>query len=608
MDTEAPRAPDPHREELAPPPPPLRRRARAGSSTVTWGGVIIAACVAAAALPACGDTENLFPGGGGSGTGTTSATTGTTSTTDTTSSTTTTTGTGGTGPIEPSIKPAPGGARRLIARQYLGSIRTLLGDKAVAAANPPGDQQLSGLEAIGATDLATPASAVEAYELSARNVAAAAIADAATVAKIIPCVPNGYTDYPCLRQFVTSFGHQAYRRPLTDAEITRVTKAGVTAAQAYSSFEAGAEAALSTMLQSPYFLYMVELGVPDEKDPTIHRLTGPEVATRMSFFLLNSTPDATLLDAAEKGQLDTDAGIRTAAENMLTRPEARTALSAFYDEVYRLRDLTSLQKDPILFPQWSPGLIASMREETLRLIEDVVWTRDADAQEILTAGYTFVDAQLAPIYGVSAPPSGQFVKVTLPANQKRAGFLGHASFLTRGAHSKDTSPTRRGAFVREALMCDPVPPPPPTVVPIFPDDGIPKTAKQKLVQHMTDPSCAGCHELMDPIGFCLENFDPIGGYRTTDQGFPIDPTGSVIDIGNFSSAAELASVLAADDRTESCTVLKLFRHSTGHLETDGESPAIDDLVKEYAASGRSLQGLLVELCASRAFRLVGDPK
>ena len=153
-----------------------------------------------------------------------------------------------------------------------------------------------------------------------------------------------------------------------------------------------------------------------------------------------------------------------------------------------------------------------------------------------------------------------------------------------------------------------MPPPPPNVNPTFPDDGLPKTAKEKLVQHMMDPSCAGCHQYMDPVGFALENFDAIGAYRTTDQGFPIDPTGTVEDIGTFASAAELASVLASDPRTESCTVRKLFRHSMGHVETDGEAPAFDDLVKAYSASGRSLQSLLVELCASRAFRLVGDPK
>ena len=585
----------------------LDRRRRGFSSAYAWAAIISATCLTAAALPACGDGgTTLFPTGGG-GQGTTSTSTSTTAS-GTGGSTGGSGGTGGGGPVFMAIKPAPAGVRRILGPQYVVSIRTLLGASAAAAATPPADPQLSGLEAIAAADLATPPSSVEAYEISARAVAAAAVADPATVAKIVPCLPNGYTDYPCLREFVTSFGHQVYRRPLTDAEISRVTKAGVTAADAYTSFDAGLEAAISTMLQSPYFLYIVELGVPDPTDPANHRLTGPEVATRMSFFLLNSTPEPALLAAAEKGDLETEDAIRQTAEQMIARPEAKAALAAFYDEVYHLRDVATIQKDAALYPQWTPGLRAAMREETLRLIEDVVWTRDADAHEILTADYTYVNAELAALYGVAAPPPGQFVKVTLPAAQKRAGVIGHASILARGAHQKDTSPTRRGVFVREALMCDPVPPPPPTVNPTLPDDGTPMTAKQKLVQHMNDPSCSGCHSLMDPIGFALENYDSIGAYRTTDQGFPIDPQGSVEDIGSFVGPAELASMVAKDPRSTSCTVLKLYRHSMGHLETDGEQPAVDALVKAYTTSGRSLQGLLVELCASRAFRLVGDPK
>jgi hypothetical protein len=574
-----------------------------------WGSLAAAACLAAAMMPACGGGgNNLFPTGGAGGETTTATTTGTTTETTTGSTTDSTGGTGGSTSTVVLISPAPGGVRRLIGRQYVGSIRTLLGDAAALAASPPADPQLDGLEAIGATDLATPASSVEAYEVSARAIATAAIADPATVSKIVPCLPSGFADSACLSQFVTSFGHQAYRRPLTTAEVDRVTAAGMIAANAYSSFDAGLETALSAMLQSPYFLYIVEIGVPDQDDPKIRHLTGPELATRMSFFLLNSTPDAALLDSAEKGGLDTDDGVRAAAAAMVKRPEAKSAVSAFYNEIYHLNEVTTLQKDPALFPLFSPALAASMREETLRLIEDVVWTRNADAMEIITANYTFVDSQLATLYGVAQPPPGQFAKATLPAEQKRSGFLGQAAFLARGAHTKDTSPTRRGAFVREALMCDPVPPPPPGVNPNFPDDGIPKTAKDKLTQHMMDPSCAGCHELIDPIGFALENFDSIGAYRTTELGFPIDPQATVEDIGSFASAAELASVLASDPRTEACTVLKLFRHSIGHHETDGEQPAIDDLVKAFTTSGRSLQGLLVELCASRAFRLVGDPK
>jgi hypothetical protein len=570
------------------------------------GAALLALTVAAATISACSSTEtNPFPtttsgpsstaGSGGAGGDAPTAT-----------SSSGSSGTGGA-PVVP-IKPAPAGARRLIGRQYLGSIRTLLGDNAAKAATAPGDPQLNGFETIGATDLATPASSVETYETSALAVASAVVNDPAVVTTILPCVPSGAADYACLRQFVTTFGRLAWRRALTDAEVTRVTATGVAAAQAYSSFDAGLGTTISCLLQSPYFLYIIEIGAPDKVDPTVQRLTPLELATRMSFFLLNSTPDAQLLDDAEKGALDDEAGIRATATAMLQRPEARTALAAFYSEVYHLRELTTATKDPQLYPQFTPALKASMQEETRRLIEDVVWTRDADAREIFSANYTFVDADLALLYGAAAPPGGGFAKVTLPAEQKRAGMLGQASFLTRGAHDKETSPTRRGNFVREAILCDPIPPPPPTVNPVLPDDGTPKTVKQKLLQHMNDPSCANCHGLMDPIGFALENFDPIGQYRTVDQGFPIDTTAQTDDLGAFAGAPELAVLLTKDQRTSDCMVEKLYRQSMGHLETQGEQPAVDDLRKAFSGKGHSIQSLLVELSVSPAFRLVGAPK
>jgi hypothetical protein len=527
-------------------------RARFSRASGVYGAVL-AMCVSAASFAACTDPGgNLFPTGTGDpggpgGPGGTGGSGGS--------------GGSGGGPIVVvPIKPAPAGVRRLIGRQYIGSIRTLLGAVAADAASPPADPQLSGLEAIAATDLATPPSSVEAYEVSARAIATAAVTDPPTLAKILPCVPNGFSDYGCLKEFVTQFGHQAWRRPLTDVEATRITAAGKIAADAFQTFEMGLEAAMSAILQSPYFLYMVELGVPDAMDPTVRRLTGPEMATRMSFFLVNSTPDAALLDSAEKGGLDTDEGVRAAAEQLLLRPEAKAALAAFYEEIYHLRDLVSMQKDPVLFPELNDSLRASMREETLRLVEDVVWTRDADASELLTANFTFVNPELAALYGVQAPPPGQFVKVSLPADQKRAGLLGQASYLARGAHDKFTSPTRRGAFVREALLCDPVDPPPPTVNPVLPDDGMPKPVKDKLIQHMNDPTCSGCHELMDPIGFALEHFDALGKYRLDDQGFAIDPTAQIDDIGSFASAQDLGALLANDPRTAQCTMKKLFRH------------------------------------------------
>jgi hypothetical protein len=289
----------------------------------------------------------------------------------------------------------------------------------------------------------------------------------------------------------------------------------------------------------------------------------------------------------------------------VARPEARTALEAFYDELFSLRDLAGLTKDHGLFPQYGPALAQAMREETRLLIEDVVWNRNADYREIFDADYTFVNADLAALYGVAAPGGAGFDKVVLPAAQKRRGFLGHAGFNASFAHASTTSPTLRGKFVRERLLCQSIPSPPGNVVQNLPSDAEAKTMRDKLLVHQKDPSCAGCHALMDDIGFALENYDPIGAFRTKDDGVDIDASSAADDIGAFDGAAALGSLLRARADVGTCIVKNLFRAATGHVETAGERGKIDALSASFASHGHRLQDLLVELVASDAFRIVG---
>ena len=531
------------------------------------------------------------------------------------SGTSSSSGTGGSGGVSPDdpITPAAGGVRRLLKQQYIGSLRVLFGEVAVAAAAPPNDQALKGYDAIGAAELTTASSSVETYETSARNVAAAVVADSATLDGILPCQPSSGTDTACIGQFIASLGRLAWRRALSDAEVARIVAASQTAAEKYGATDptralpAALEASISALIQSPYFLYMVELGEQTE-DPAIRRLTPNELVTRMSFFLLNATPDADLLDAAEGGELDDDAGVAALAEEMLSRPEARTTLDTFYAEILRLRQLDIMAKDEDKFPQLTDTLKEAMREETLALIRDIVWNKNSDAREMLTAQRTFVNAELAQLYGIEPPSGSGFVEVTLPSSQERFGIFGHAGLLALLSHVDSTSATRRGAFVQANLLCTPVPPPPPDVVPVLPpDDGTPKTAKQKLENHQKVESCAGCHKLMDPIGFALEHFDGIGAWRPTDQGLTIDTSGSVPDLGDFAGPGELANLVTDDKRTVPCMIKHFFRHSMGHLDTPGEQPALLQLEESFAPEYRIVE-LLVKLVQNPAFRLVGDPK
>jgi hypothetical protein len=507
------------------------------------------------------------------------------------------------------FRPAPGGMRRLLRHQYVGSIRYLLGEAAAAAADPPGDYPLHGFDAIGAAELALQASAIAQCEASARAVAIAAVAQRDRLAEHVPCVSASDPGDDCYHRVAVELGRLAWRRPLVDEEVDALVEIAAAGRAWDGSFGTGLRYELMAMLESPSFLYVVEVGEPAADDPSRRQLRPLELATRMSLFLLGRTPDAALLAAAEAGELATEDQVRAAAAAMLQRPEARSTLATFYRELLLLRDLAGLSKDADMFPQFNTALAASMEQETLRLIEEIVWEEDGDIRSLLDARHTYVDAGLAALYGVPAPAEPGMVAVRLPDEQGRAGFLGHASFLARLSHPSMTSPTRRGQFIRTRLLCEVILPPPPGIDTTLPGAAdAPETMKEKLLRHMRDPSCSGCHAAMDPLGLALENYDALGIFRTSEYGLMIDASASVADLGEFAGARELAARLVGDRRVAACVIKNFVRGGLGHIEGPGELPIVHDLEDRFQADGHRVQGLLVELAASPLFRVVGEPK
>lgn len=552
-------------------------------------------------LDAGQDTDiTAGPGGPGGDAGESAATAPTTSAGDTDSDT------GGA-----TFEPAPVRLRLLLARHYRNAIRDLLGEAAAAQASPPVDTALNGFEAIAAAQVALGDAAVEQYEKSGRAVAAEAMKDQARIAAYLGCTPTGPDDIACHKQFVTTFGRLAWRRPLTSEEIDLYTGVASNAALELGDFAAGVESAIATFLQSPFFLYQVEVGDPDPDDPNARILSSVELATRLSFFLLDTTPTAELLTIAENGGLATPEQVRGVAEVMLEAPGARLALGNFYAEVLRLRALESLAKDPGIYPSFTPALAASMRQETLALIDDVAFTADSDFRDILDAPYTFADGPLAFHYGLVPDPAAlgdSWQRFDLPAEGKRGGILGQAAFLSAYAHVSSTSPTLRGKFVREILMCQGMPAPPPDVVTELPEGMEYKTMRDRLKQHMTDPKCAGCHQLMDPIGLGLENFDGVGSFRLVENGVMLDTSESLDALGEFDGARQLGTLLRDSPAVTRCMVRNLFRHATGHLERAGEQPALLAVDDAFADAGFRMKALLVDLVTSPAFLRVGVPE
>ena len=521
-------------------------------------------------------------------------------------------------PVDPVVQrpfePAPFRIRLLLGWQYRNAVRDLLGEEAAAAVTPPPDTTVNGWDAIGAAQLSLSPTAVDLYEGSAQQASAMAFGNGSLRDSILGCAPGTIdpsTSSSCMRGFVSRFGRRAWRRALTEQEVTTWAAVGASAAADYHDFYKGAAFVAAGLLQSPNFLYLVEVGEADSSSEGRLRLTGYEIASRLAFFLTGSTPSEELLTAAEAGELDTAEGIRSWASGLLQQPSAQEAVERIFDEFLQLRELPQLTKDTRAFPAFNSALAAAMRDETQLLLASLVWNDGGDFRRFFDADYTFVNRDLASLYSLGFPEPAspslrpEFAQVALPEDSRRGGFLGQASFLALMAHPASSSPTLRGKFVRERLLCQDIPPPPPDVDINLPNtEGM--TTRQKLMAHRQNPSCAGCHVLMDDIGLGLENFDGIGAYRSSESGQPIDAS-SAFDGVDFIGARELGRLLGSDQRVTHCLSRNLFRAATGHVDGLGESGPLNEIHARFGASGFRLQELLVEIAASDAFRFGSAP-
>lgn len=498
----------------------------------------------------------------------------------------------------------PARVRRLLDGQYQNAVRQLLGTAAATVALPPVDVPLNGFLSVGAAELALSGIGVDTYEASAEAVAAAASVDPSSPARAI-CQT---ADVGCYTQIVRTLGRRAWRRTLTESEVSAYAGIGVTAANAYASlverpFDKGLEFILLGLLQSPHFLYIIEIGDEDQA-PEARSLTGAELATRLSFFITDSPPSDALLDAGEAGSLSSPATLEATVRELLARPEARTALRNAFRERLQLQNFQTLNRpDPAL----TPSVRTAMVEESLRLIDDVVWDRNVDLRELFSTTTTFVNDELAAYYGFALPGSGAFFsRVQTPAAEGRAGLLTRGAFLTRFAHNNRSSPTLRGKFIRENLLCASVPAPPNDVSTTLPeqiDDNLPRTTRDRMAAHMTEPRCAACHETMDPLGFALEHYDQFGRYRTHENGLPIDSSAE-LDGDAAPDAAGFMGILKNRSDLASCMVRALYRHGTGTIEVQGQEAALYDVDTAFLSSGLKLQEALVGIVLSDAFGIV----
>jgi hypothetical protein len=474
----------------------------------------------------------------------------------------------------------------------------------VSVADLDADSWDGNFAVIGASRVSTSETGVEHYHAAIETAVGAVFGDTAKRSAFIGCTPTGRADDACLRGFIEAKGRRAWRRPLEADEIDRLATVAASAATELGSATEGARWATIALFTSPNFLYRPELGAPAANGSL--RFTGYELASRLAFLVWNSLPDDGLLDKAENGTLGTASAIRDAVTALLDTPAGREAVGAFAEEYMRLDRLVTQAKDGGLYPEYTPALQAAMARDMRDTWTSVAFDDRASAFELFTTTKVVVNADLASLYGLPTTglDSNTFGVLTLPPDGPRAGILSKAGFLSQFANQKEGSPTLRGKFMREALMCQTIEPPPGnvnTVLPEFPD--MPMTKRQRLELHRTDDNCSGCHSLMDPLGLPLENFDAIGKYRTTDHGLPIDPTGD-FDEAPVADARDLGVVVSQSPLVTGCLVRKYYSYAMGYPERPADGSVVNAVAASFQASGFKLRDLVLAVVTQDAFSSV----
>ncbi len=502
------------------------------------------------------------------------------------------------------LSPGPSPLRRLTRFEYNNTVADLLGDSSAPANRFPPEEQSLGFDN-DANVLRVPAVLAEGYVTAADDLSQVALANLASFTGCNPAdfVGNRPAETACVKALVTRFGERAFRRPVTVDEQTRFQELFETA-RARFEFRDALDTVLQTMLLAPQFLYRVENGSPVPAAPGVEAVDEWGRASRLSYFLWGSMPDAALFDAARAGTLQTSAQVRAQAERMFQDPRTRTVVGHFHDYWLGLLKIDGQGKDPALFPDYTAQIGPLLRRQTEAFAEYLYFDSPGDLTTLLTAPFTLMNGPLAKYFGVSGPTGDAFVRVELDPT-RYAGVVTQPSILSWNATANRTHPILRGKFVREKLLCSSLPSPPNNIIDQRDSVTDPNaTERERLEAHRQDPSCAGCHVLMDPLGFALENFDASGRWRDLEGGKPVNVSGELTGTdadGAFVGPVQLASQLARSKAVETCLVTEWSRFAIGRGETAQDACGITKLSQRFQSSGRSLRELVLSMTETDAF-------
>jgi Protein of unknown function (DUF1592)/Protein of unknown function (DUF1588)/Protein of unknown function (DUF1585)/Protein of unknown function (DUF1595)/Protein of unknown function (DUF1587) len=504
--------------------------------------------------------------------------------------------------------PPPPQSRLITQSQYSRVIKDVFGpDITIAVRFPPLPRE-GGLETLATTDTALTPAGFESFYSAASDVAAKVV-DEEHREFLIPCKPRSISapDDKCAERFFQSVGPVLYRRPLTKEEAAFQVWAAAQGTVAAKNFYRGLALSLTGMLVSPKFLMISDTITTDRQRPLAAKLDAYSKASRLSLFLWNSFPDRALLNAAKDGRLDVKAGIEYQVQRMMKSPRMEAGVRAFFEDMLRLDGIEGVSKDPTVYPMYTRRVAAAAKEQVLRTVVDLVLVQDTDYRNLFTTKTLFVSPVLGPIYNMPVTDPAEWSEIT-DTSAERAGLLTQPAFLAEYAHTARSSPTRRGRAVREIFLCQNVPNPPSNVDFSALNDPDPKlkTVRDRLSAHRSNPVCAGCHRITDPIGLALENFDGAGRYRETEDGAAIDASGN-LDGTKFQNITEFTEAVAHSPQLPRCLTTRLADFAVARNLGTPQKPWIDRLQQDFVANGYRVLKLIEDIATSDEFYSISSP-
>lgn len=507
---------------------------------------------------------------------------------------------GGSGPVEcKGPVPVKAPIRRLTRFEYNNTVRDVAGATDAPANLFPPEDVGSGF----GTDAKIQSVSdvlVEKYMTTARKLAES-LTSATGLSKLPACAasPAAAEEAACARTVIDTFIPKVFRRPLEASDADGLAQLFQTVRAGGGTFHSSLAAVLEAAFQSPEFLYRVEFGKPVAGNAALYQPTDYEMAARLSYLFYGSSPDETLLQAAAAGQLSTAEAVRAQAERMLMTKNAEDVVRFFFDNLLPIQALGSLTRSEN-YGGFTQEIGHLMRQETQLFLKEQVFN-GGTWKEVFTAPYTFVNDKLATFYGMPGVTGSEFRKVMLDGT-KRAGLMTQAGILAGPIHSDPNNPVVRGSFVLNKLMCVKISTPPPSFGNISPPDpGLGGTARDRYTEHSKNPECRGCHNLLDPIGFALENFTSVGQWQDMEGGKVIDVAVTSPQLGSFTGAVELGQKMAESADVQACFATNWANYAYGRATDEQDACTMQQLQQTFQTKGYNIKELLLELSQTSTF-------